>query len=132
MSTEQAIKLLNQSADLLSQAIRLLDEEPSQTFATSADTSDEDEEFVLEGVIGRPEIKTVGKDQVSLFTAGLKVGDDWHSIKAWRKVADWAIQNLPSGSSVTVRGEWINQTWTDKSGQPQSRTVFSVRAFDLD
>lgn len=133
MSNNQALSLIQQASQLLSQAASLLqgnsaqEQQPAETPAPEAEDK---EEITIKGTIGRPEIKQVGKNNLSLFTAGLKVGREWINIQAWRKTAEWAGENLQGGSAVTVHGEWTTQQWVNNQGQKQERTVFSVRAFE--
>jgi single-stranded DNA-binding protein len=118
--------------ELLRKAVAILEDETPEPVAP---WELGEEETVLDGTIGRPELKTVG-DNLPLFTAGLKVIRDhdgrtqWHNIQAWRKTAIWANENLDSGVRVNAIGKFETQTWTGQDGQEKSKTVFSVRLFE--
>lgn len=103
--------------ELLRKAVAILDDETPELVApatTVAPWEVDEGEFVLEGAIGRPELKTVG-DNIPLYIAGLKVIRDidgrtqWHNLQSWKKTAIWASENLDSGCRVKAIGKFETQ-----------------------
>lgn len=123
----------NQRAlELLRRAVAILEDETQEP---NGQPEINEGEVVLVGTIGRPETREVGRDNILLFTAGLKTVRDqdgrteWVNIQAWRKVAAWAGENLPAGTRTQAIGRYERQEWTTQEGEIKERTIFSVRMF---
>jgi single-stranded DNA-binding protein len=120
--------------ELMEQAITLL-REPAQPTPIRQSQQPAENELSFTGTISRPDFKQVGNQGIALFTASLEIRreidakKDWLKIQAWRSVAAWAGNNLIEGSVITVKGKFETSEWINQKGETQTKTIFSVRAF---
>lgn len=100
--------------ELLRRAVAILEgdkpQEPPRDFQPGED------ETILEGTIGRPELKMVGADEIPLYTFGLRVRtpegqEQWVNAQCWRRTALWAKENLDRGQVVQLIGKWETSTY---------------------
>lgn len=102
-------------------------------------------QVTLLGRVGRtPEIRTVGQNnskvaQFSLCTGGkYKTSDGrevddtaWHSIVAWRSLADIAERFIDKGSQILVIGHLSYRKYTDNNGVEKSVTDIVADKIEL-
>lgn len=90
---------------------------------------------ILVGHLGKdPEVQKLDNDvTVAKFTLATtetfkdKTGNrvdqtEWHSIVAWRQLADFAGKYLHKGSLVYIEGKIKTSSWTDKENVKKYRT----------
>lgn len=99
----------------------------------------------LMGRIGRdPEIRTVGQNNSKVATFTLCTGgkyktqdgrdvDDtaWHSIVAWRNLADLAEKYIRKGSQILVIGHLSYRKYTDNNGVEKNVTDIVADKIEL-
>jgi len=51
---------------------------------------------------------------------------EWHSIVAWRKLAELAQQYLTKGREIYIEGRLKTREWTDKEGNKRKSTEIHV------
>jgi single-strand DNA-binding protein len=82
-----------------------------------------------------PEIKYVGSDSVTLSRMRLATTErstdkngaaqevtTWHSLVAWRRLAEYSRDYLKKGSQIFVEGKLSTNTWTDTNNVKHYRT----------
>ena len=50
----------------------------------------------------------------------------WWTVKAWKSLAEQAVNTLKKGQEVVIMGKIYEETWTDKEGN--NRTTYEVNA----
>lgn len=90
--------------------------------------------MIIGNITRDPDVRTTGGgQQVALFsvatnrtwtdTAGQKKEQvEFHSVVAWRKLAEIIGQYVKKGSKVFVEGRLQTRSWDDPSGQKKYRT----------
>lgn len=53
----------------------------------------------------------------------------WHSVSAWEKLAERAVQQFHKGSYVMLEGKLVNRSYTDSTGA--KKYVSEVRAISM-
>lgn len=50
----------------------------------------------------------------------------WWTVKAWKSLAEQAVNTIKKGQEVVIMGKIYEETWTDKEGN--NRTTYEVNA----
>ena len=95
---------------------------------------------ILVGRLGHdPESKTTKSGdslcKLSIATNGTWFDSDgikkesttWHSITAWKGLADICKDHLKKGDLVFIEGEIINSSWTDENGRKHQSSEIKAK-----
>jgi single-strand DNA-binding protein len=75
---------------------------------------------------------SLATDEVHKNKAGEKVSQtEWHSCQAWGKVADIISKYVKKGHQVYVEGMLRTQSWDDKEGKKQYKTIVEVMSMQM-
>lgn len=103
----------------------------------AVESSDGENQFVLQGAVCWPELKQVGESGNSLFKCKIKApyvrddgstGNSYVKITAWGDIAE-ALGNFQEGQVVKVTGHIQDRTWTTPTGQKRVFTDAVVTNF---
>ena len=56
---------------------------------------------------------------------------EWHTIIAWRQLADLAENYIRKGSQIYVEGKIRSRSWDDQNGQKRYVTEIYVESFEM-
>lgn len=56
---------------------------------------------------------------------------EWHTIVAWKKLADLAASYIKKGKSIYVEGTISTRSWDDKDGNKRYKTEITARSIQL-
>lgn len=73
-------------------------------------------------------LRVVSNDRVKNDATGSwdDKNTSWWTVKAWKSLAEQAINTLKKGQEVVIMGKIYEETWTDKEGN--NRTTYEVNA----
>jgi len=93
---------------------------------------------IVNGNVGvDPAVRKVGDTKVAQFSLATSHMEketkvtDWHTIKAWGKLADMAEKYVKKGTSLLVEGSIRYVTFTDKEGTERKVTEILANRIDL-